>query len=249
MATAIAAGPALPAAGAQQTLADVDITGVSVNSTGGVRVVGAYVCPTGSSTGSDYDAIGSVAQQLPHRYLDSPSASFAPAVCDGAGHPFTLSFPASYDGDPFRRGVPVLATVSLYASDGSGNSASAYHQMTGGGGGSTVANVEVGEVTFTGAGAVRVTGSYLCPAGYTADSTYALVSQFIGRGSYKQRHFDRRLACDGTWNPVAVRFTRTRLGEPFVPDVTNSVQLSFGASSADGAFVQASDQDTMVIAG
>jgi hypothetical protein len=249
VAMAIAAWPGLPATGAQQTLADIDITGVSVNSVGAARVVGAYVCPPGFSSGSSFDATGRVEQQLPHRYLSSESVSFAPTVCDGTGQPFVLSFPADLDGQPFRRGVPVLATVSIYTTDAAGDSASAYHQTAGGGGNTAVANIEVGEVGFTGAGAVRVAGTYICPIGDTGTSTFALVSQLVGRGAYKVRHFDRRLDCDGTWNPVAIRFTHTRLGEPFVPDVMNSVQLSFSAESADGVSTQASDQDTMVISG
>jgi hypothetical protein len=41
-----------------------------------------------------------------------------------------------------------------------------------------------------------------------------------------------------------VIFRSTRLGEPFEPNLVNSVQLAFTADGEDAAFAQASDQDT-----
>jgi hypothetical protein len=112
-----------------------------------------------------------------------------------------------------------------------------------------VADIAIRSVGFLETAAVRVTGTYVCPDGYRVDSTFALVSQLLGRrGMLKIRHFNRRLVCDGTPNEVAVKFRQTRMGEPLVPDVENFVQLSFGASNGDGErLVQAGDQRTLII--
>ena len=93
-----------------------------------------------------------------------------------------------------------------------------------------------------------VLGDYVCPDGYNVDSTFALVSQPTGRGALKIRHFDRRVVCDGAPHGVAVTFHETRSGEPFVPGVAGSVQLSFDATSSNGGhLVQAVDQRTLII--
>jgi hypothetical protein len=241
---ALAAGTP-PAVANQLLLADIDITGVSFTPTGAVRVVGAYMCSSGHEAQSEFDRSGYLSQQLPDTYLESDSESFA-VICDDAGHSFSLKFAGSREGETFRRHRPLMASVSLYATSVDGDSVSASHQLTTTGG-TTQANIEVGSAAFTGDGAVRVTGSYICPIGSSAYSTTALVSQFAGRGHYKIRHFDRRLDCDGTWNELAVLFRLTRLGEPFQPNLVNSVQLAFTAVGADETLVQASDQDNLVI--
>ena len=47
-------------------------------------------------------------------------------------------------------------------------------------GGSLLSNVEIGGAAFTGGGAIRVTGTYICPVGYTVDQTHARLEQLTG---------------------------------------------------------------------
>lgn len=241
-------GSLIPAATADSMLlADLEVTGLALTTTGALEVGGSYVCPPGYATRGRFDALASVFQQVPGGGLDGSRFFGRRITCDGAENEVALRIPEPDAGEAFNSGLPLIVSLSVFASGGEGDSVSAYDRETG-----TVetllADIGIGSADFIKAGIVRVTGVYLCPDGYRADSTFALVSQPIGRGTLKIRHFDRRVICDGTPNEVAVKFRATRSGEPFLPDVESSVQLSFGAISSDGEhLVQATDQMALII--
>lgn len=238
---------AVPSAADSSLLADLEITSVAFTATGAVRVTASYVCPSGYAPRARFDALASVFQQVPGGGLDGSRFFGLRVTCDGTGNEVAVRIPSASTDDAFRPDLPLIVSLSVSASDSEEEDVSAYDRET-----ATVetlvADIGIRSVGFIETGVVRVTGTYVCPDGYRVDSTFALVSQLIGRGTLKIRHFDRRLVCDGTPNKVAVKFQETRSGEPFVPDVENSVQLSFWATSSDGEhLVQASDQDTLII--
>jgi hypothetical protein len=168
-------------------------------------------------------------------------------LCDGTRNEVAIRIPEAGMEEAFNPDLPLVVSLSLVASDDEEDSVSAYDRETVNVQ-TLLADIGIGSVEFIEAGAVRVTGAYVCPDGYTVDSTFALVSQPIGPGALKIRHFDRRVACDGALHDVAVTFHETRSGEPFVPDVANAVQLSFDATSSNGELlVQAIDQRTLII--
>jgi hypothetical protein len=234
-----------PAATAESTLlADMEITSIAFPTTGELKVTGSYVCPSGYATRSRFDALASVVQQLHGGGLDGSRFFGVRITCDGAENEVAVRIPSS--GEAFHPDLPLILSLSVFASNGK-EDVSAYDRETATAE-TLVADIGIRSVGFIKAGVVRVTGTYVCPDGYGVDSTFALVSQLIGRGSLKIRHFDRRVVCDGTPRDIAVKFLETRAGEPFVPDVANSVQLSFGATSEDGEhLVEANDQRTLTI--
>ena len=241
-------GSLIPAATADSMLlSDLEVTGLAMTTTGALEVGGSYVCPSGYATRARFDALASVFQQVPGGGLDGARFFGLRITCDGAENEVALRIPEADIGEAFYSDLPFIVSLSLFVSDGEGDSVSAYDRET-----RTIetllADIGVGSATFIKADVVRVTGVYVCPDGYQVDSTFALVSQPIGRGTLKIRHFDRRVVCNGTPNEIAVKFRETRSGEPFLPDVENAVQLSFGAISSDGErLVQASHQRTLII--
>jgi hypothetical protein len=168
-------------------------------------------------------------------------------VCDGTRNEVAIRIPEAGLEKAFNPDLPLVISLSLYASGDEEDSVSAYDRET-----VTVqtlvADIGIGSVEFIEDGAVRVTGAFVCPDGYNVDSTFALASQPIGPGTLKIRHFDRRVVCDGAPHDVAVTFHETRSGEPFVPDVATFVQLAFDATSSNAEpLVQAIHQRTLVI--
>jgi hypothetical protein len=208
-----------PAATAESTLlADMEITSIVFTTTGELKVTGSYVCPFGYATRSRFDALASVVQQLPGGGLDGSRFFGIRMRCDGAENEVAVRIPSS--GEAFHPDLPLIVSLSVSASNGEEDSVSAYDRETATAG-TLVADIGILSVGFikagVKAGVVRVTGTYVCPDGYGVDFTFALVSQLIGRGTLKIRHFDRRVVCDGTPREVAVKFRETRAGEPFVP--------------------------------
>ena len=240
-------GLAIPTAAADSVLlADFEVSGLAIAPNGALKVGGSYVCPSGYATRARYDALASVFQRISSGGFDGSRFFGLRILCDGTTNEVAIRIPEAMEG-VFNPDLPLVISLSLFASGDEEDSVSAYDRET-----LTVqtlfADIGIGSVGFIEDDAVRVTGAYVCPDGYDVDSTFALVSQPIGPGTLKIRHFDRRIVCDGVPHDLAVTFHETRSGEPFVPDVATAVQLSVDAASSDGErLVQAIDQRTLDI--
>ena len=239
----------MPAGAAETVLMDLDITGVWVTASGGARVSGAYLCPSRPGTPAKVSTVVQVVQEVPDGdgYVYGDNIPF-PATCDDLHHPFSVTFAVGRGGELFRPHRPIAASAGLSMTNLDGSPVTVIHRMWMRAG-SLLSNVEIGGATFTGAGAIRVTGTYICPIGYTVDQTDARLEQLTGErpGTGRIRHFDRRVVCDGTWNEIAVRFRSRRTGEPLEPDLLNAVRLIFGAQDAGGQFLYAEDRDLTII--
>jgi hypothetical protein len=245
---AILGSTAIPQAAADSVLlADFEVSGLAIAPNGALRVGGTYVCPSGYATRARYDALASVFQRAPSGGFDGSRFFGLRILCDGTRNEVAIRIPQAGMEGAFNPDLPLAISLSLFSSGDEEDSVSAYDRET-----LTVqallADIGIGIVEFIEDGAVRVTGAYVCPDGYNVDSTFALVSQPIGPGTLKIRHFDRRVVCNGAPHDLAVTFHETRSGEPFMPDVANSVQLSIDATSSNGEhLVQAIDQRTLII--
>jgi hypothetical protein len=245
---AMLGSPAIPLAAADSVLlADFEVSDLAIAPKGGLSVGGRYVCPSGYATRARYDALASVFQRAPSGGFDGSRFFGLRILCDGTRNEVAIRIPEVGMEGAFNPHLPLVISLSLFASGDEEDSVAAYDRET-----LTVqvllADIGIGIVEFIEDGAVRVTGAYMCPDGYNVDSTFALVSQPIGPGTLKVRHFDRRVVCNGAQHDLAVTFHETRSGEPFVPDVANSVQLSIDANSPDGEhLLQAIDQRTLLI--
>ena len=241
-------GLAIPTAAADsKLLADFEVTGLAIAPNGALKVGGSYVCPSGYATRGRYHALASVFQRVSSGGFDGSRFFGLRIVCDGTWSEVVLRIPEAGMEGTFNPDLPLVISLSLFASGDEEDFVSAYDRET-----LTVqsllADIGIGSVEFIEDGAVRVTGAYVCPDGYDVDSTFARVSQPIGPGTLKVRHFDRRVVCDGAQHDLAVAFHESRSGEPFVPDVATAVQLYVDATSSDGEhLVQAIDQRTLII--
>ena len=241
-------GLAIPTAAADSMLlADFEVSDLAIVPNGALKVGGSYVCPSGYATRARYDALASVFQRVSSGGFDGSRFFGLRILCDGSTNEIAIRIPEVGMEGAFNPDLPLVISLSLFVSGDEEDSVSAYDRET-----LTVqtllADIGIGSVQFIEDGAVRVSGAYVCPDGYNVDSTFALVSQPIGPGTLKIRHFDRRIVCDGVPHDLAVTFHETRSGEPFVPDVANAVQLSVDAISLDGEhLVQAIDQRTLII--
>jgi hypothetical protein len=245
---AMLGSPAVTVATADSMLlADFEVSSLALAPNGALKVGGSYVCPSGYATRARYDALASVFQRVPSGGFDGFRFFGLRILCDGMRNEVAVRIPEAGTEGAFSPDLPLVISLSLFASGDEEDSVSAYDRET-----LTVqtllADIGIGSVEFIEDGAVRVTGHYVCPDGYNVDSTFARVSQPIGPGTLKIRHFDRRVVCNGAPHDLAVRFHETRSGEPFVPDVANAVQLSFDATSSNAELlVQAIDQRTLIV--
>lgn len=237
----------IPSAAADSTLlAEIEVRGVAYTREGAARITGAYTCPSGYAPRDEFGANAWVTQHLRNRTLERFKHFASRVTCDGTRHPIAVKFRTATSGEAFHQDVALLIRLDLSVETSNGDDVFADDEET-----LTtdaiIATIEIRSIGFNDAGSVRLTGAYRCPASYTVESTAASVSQLIAPGRHKVKRFDRRVECDGTRNEVAVKFHKTRSGDPFIPDVPNAVQLAFLASTEDGALVQASDLRTLII--
>ena len=240
---------AIPIAAADSRfVADLEVSGIATAPTGELKVRGSYVCPPGYATRGRDAAVAYVFQQAPSGGLDGAQLFGMRILCDGTRNRVGIRVPEAHMEGDFDPDVPLVISLFFVADDDEGPALWADDQETVIGQ-TLLADIGIGSVEFIEDGAVRVTGSYVCPDGYNVDATFAVISQFIrGPRALRVRHFDRRFVCDGASHDVAVRFQETRSGRPFVPDVLSGVDLGFHATSSNGELlVKAYDQWTLII--
>jgi len=166
---ALLGSPAVPvAADDSMLLADFEVSGLATAPNGAPKVRGSYVCPSGYATRARYDALASVFQRASTGGFDGSRFFGLRIVCDGTRNEVAIGIPEAGLEKAFNPDLPLVISLSLYASGDEEDSVSAYDRET-----VTVqtlvADIGVGSVEFIEDGAVRVTGAFVCPDGYNVD--------------------------------------------------------------------------------
>jgi hypothetical protein len=229
----------MPAVAQGVPVADVEITDAAITVTGAVRIVGSYTCEAG------YDPEWMARGQAWSAWTGEVEVDFA-VTCDGSYR--DLSVKVVPPGDRrFLRRRPVSVSLSLWSHRGRSVNADNTLSMTAG---SILADTHISRASLTRSGDVRLRGSYVCPLGYTVDSTYAPLKQLDGTGFvFQARDFKKHVTCDGDWNEITLRVPGEQAGQMIQPDLVTNVRFLFEADNAEGLRVGPDSRKTVIIAG
>jgi hypothetical protein len=230
-------------------IAHVDLSNLDVRGNGSVKATVTYMCPPGYAP-TDNGQWMTITQPIPFsppQRTELFQRDVLEVTCDGTTNRALARFRAdAYTGKPFRAGLPLITRIDMNLHSPTEQEVLGLYDQEVVTDEAPLADVHIRSVGFTGPGVVRLVGSYTCPVGYESSDSRGVVSQAFPVPLSREKGFDRRVRCDGTWNEVAVKIW-SRSQDAFQPGVMAVYMYVSASRPVPGAGVWANDGELLIV--